>query len=134
MKEIGVEDARRLLEDDQAVVLDGRSPEAYARRHLPGALNVPADAADVAERVRTAAPDPGTVIVAYGSQAEVPTAPRLASLLERMGYTNVHELRGGLDAWVGAGRLVEGGSRPPRRHTGRPTEPAWRERPAPPGT
>lgn len=42
--EVSVEDAVARCDRGEAVLIDVRTPSAYAAGHIPGALNVPADA------------------------------------------------------------------------------------------
>lgn len=94
--EIDSWDLKQALESGEALqVIDARSPEAYDREHIPGALNLPHRLIDAGS---TAALDPGILLVCYcdgiGCNASTKGALRLA---ER-GF-RVKELIGGLDWW-----------------------------------
>jgi rhodanese-related sulfurtransferase len=87
---------------DDIVVIDARSPDAYATSHIPGALNLPHR--DMTSEA-TAGLDPARVYVIYcdgiGCNASTKGAYRLASLGFR-----VKELLGGLDWWRRDGHPV----------------------------
>ena len=90
--------------DEPVVVVDGRSAEAYAREHIPGAVNLPhreisAETAASLDRSR--------LYVCYcdgiGCNASTKTALKLLAL----GF-EVRELMGGLDWWKRDGYATEG--------------------------
>ena len=86
------------------VVVDGRSAEAYAREHIPGALSLPHRGIDADS---TAALDRSRTYVCYcdgiGCNASTKTALKLLML----GF-EVKELIGGLDWWKRDGYPTEG--------------------------
>ena len=93
-----------LGKDEPVVVVDGRSAEAYAREHIPGAVNLP-------HREITAAStehlDKEKLYVCYcdgiGCNASTKTALKLLTL----GF-QVRELMGGLDWWKRDGYATAG--------------------------
>ena len=52
-----------LLEDDAAMVIDGRTAEMFSRGHLPGAVNIDADGENLKEKLKAHANEP--LIVVY---------------------------------------------------------------------
>jgi len=91
---------------DGFIVLDARSREAYARSHIPGAINFPHREMD-AESVKRLARH--QLIVTYcdgnGCNGSTKAALKLASFGFR-----VKELLGGLDWWIRDGHKVEQGT------------------------
>ena len=87
-----------------ALVIDGRSPEAYDACHVPGSVNVPMEGGELASRVRVGVGrDPGAIAVA-GSDIE---SLALALVLERAGCAGVGRiLAGGVGAYHAAGHAV----------------------------
>ena len=85
-------------------MVDGRSTEAYAQEHIPGALSLPHRSIDADT---TASLDGSRTYVCYcdgiGCNASTKTALRLLML----GF-EVHELIGGLDWWKRDGYATEG--------------------------
>ena len=94
------------------VVVDGRTAEAYAREHIPGALSLPHRGIDAES---TASLDPSWVYVCYcdgiGCNASTKTALKLLML----GF-EVRELIGGLDWWKRDGYPTEGDNPSPSEH------------------
>ena len=86
------------------VVVDGRSAEAYAREHIPGAISLPHRGIDADS---TASLDRSRTYVCYcdgiGCNASTKTALKLLML----GF-EVRELIGGLDWWKRDGYPTEG--------------------------
>jgi len=85
-------------------VVDGRSPEAYAQEHIPGAINLWHKEICVNS---TTDRDPSRIYVCYcdgiGCNASTKAAMKLLSL----GF-QVRELIGGLDWWIRDGYATEG--------------------------
>jgi len=78
-----------------APVLDLRSIEAYRKGHVPEAKNVPQDALE--KKIDNVAPDKDAPILLY-CDAGV-SSQKAANQLVRLGYSQVHMLKGGLNAW-----------------------------------
>jgi rhodanese-related sulfurtransferase len=86
------------------VLVDTRTPEAFAAGHIPGALNLPyaeIDAESVAARLPK---DP--LVVTYCSSPACNAATKGAAALAALGY-RVKEMLGGLEYWAGEGYDVE---------------------------
>jgi len=97
-----------LNRNEPVVVVDGRAPAAYAREHIPGAVNLPHREID---EKTTASLDRSGLYVCYcdgiGCNASTKTALKLLVLGFR-----VRELMGGLDWWKRDGYATAGeGSR-----------------------
>ena len=78
-----------------AVLLDVRTPQEYREGHIPGSQNVPLQQLDKVEEV-TENKDTGLYVYCH-SGARIRQA---VSLLQAMGYTNVHNI-GGIAAYSG---------------------------------
>jgi len=103
-----------------ALLIDTRKPDAYARGHLPGAVNLstydsfvkstrPADLAEFRAQVASLYGAVGATrerpIVVYEDETGMRAARELW-ILEYLGHTNARMLHGGLKAWVAAGGVV----------------------------
>lgn len=86
------------------VVVDARSAEAYAERHIPGAVNIP-HRTMVSET--TADLDKNALYVTYCDGIGCNASTKGALNMARLGF-NVRELMGGLDWWVRDGYETEG--------------------------
>jgi glyoxylase-like metal-dependent hydrolase (beta-lactamase superfamily II)/rhodanese-related sulfurtransferase len=87
-----------------AALVDGRSPAAFDREHVPGSINVTMAGAGVGTRAAWAtAPDGMTVVTAQDET----DARRFAALLEAVGFRRlVGHLEGGIDGWRAAGLAI----------------------------
>jgi rhodanese-related sulfurtransferase len=103
--ETDVSDVHAALEagDPGFVLLDTRSPEAWAQGHVPGAVHLPGR-----EIPARAAPelDPDVPVVAYCWGPGCNGATRAALELSRLGY-RVREMIGGFEYWAREGLPVE---------------------------
>ena len=82
-----------------ALVLDVRERQEFLRGHIPNAVHLARGTLELEIEKRAA--DPATEIVTYcgaGNRSALST-----DNLQRMGYTNVKSLAGGLQAWIDAG-------------------------------
>jgi rhodanese-related sulfurtransferase len=89
--------ATQLINGRNAVVIDVRAPDEFAKGSLPNARNVPEEKID--EKTRDMKKDKPVILVcATGSRAG-----RLAARLRANGFAEVYVLAGGLAAWREAG-------------------------------
>lgn len=96
IKETTVDDIKKRLErGDKFTLVDVREESEYAKDHLPGAIHL---GKGVLERdVETKIPDPKTPLVLYcGGGFRSALA---ADNLQKMGYTNVLSMDGGIREW-----------------------------------
>ncbi len=89
----------KLDQGDNFVLIDVREESEYAKDHLPGAIHLGKGIIerDIEQRV----PDPKTPIVLYcggGFRSALS-----ADNLQKMGYTNVLSMDGGVREWRGKG-------------------------------
>jgi len=96
-------EAIQLINREDALVLDVRSPEEFARGHILGAKNVPLGELD-RRAAEVAKNRSRPVIVACESGNRSLGA---AARLRRLGYERAYSLAGGLAAWQQAGLPVE---------------------------
>jgi hydroxyacylglutathione hydrolase len=90
--------------DGGAVVLDLRTPRPFAERHLPGAVNLQFNRADLADRAEMVLPRDRRYVVHAEPE---PIARMAAKLLADAGFQVVGHLEGGLAAWSAAGLTTE---------------------------
>jgi rhodanese-related sulfurtransferase len=88
--------------NDDIVVVDARSREAYAAGHIPGALSLPHREMS---GEATAGLDPGKVYVVYCDGIGCNASTKGVYKLARLGF-RVKELLGGLDWWHRDGHPV----------------------------
>jgi rhodanese-related sulfurtransferase len=100
------DELRRKIEDgDDFVLVDARSPIAFAHAHLPGAVNLTRQW--VAERAAWRIRDLDTETIVYCTNVECDAAEMVAALLVDRGYRNVRHYAGGIEDWVEAGLPLE---------------------------
>ena len=96
VRETNVDEIKNRLDDgDKFVLVDVREESEYAKDHLPGAIHLGKGVIerDIEQRV----PDPKTPIVLYcGGGFRSALA---ADNLQKMGYTNVLSMDGGVREW-----------------------------------
>jgi rhodanese-related sulfurtransferase len=93
--------------DARFVLLDVRGPNAYARGHVPGALNLPQREITDA---RLAGWPADTLFVVYCAGPHCNGADRAAVRLARLGRP-VKKMIGGVTGWLDEGGTLAGGAR-----------------------
>jgi rhodanese-related sulfurtransferase len=100
-------EATLLINREDAHVIDVREAEEFAKGHLPDARHIPlAKLADRIGEIEKFKGKPVIVCCASGMRSS-----RACGQLGKLGFSNVHNLAGGIDAWVGAGYPIKKGTR-----------------------
>lgn len=89
--------------DDDVLVVDARAASAFARGHIPGAINLPHRTMN---KETTAAIDRSALVVTYCDGIGCNASTKGALEMTRLGF-RVKELLGGLDWWQRDGYAVE---------------------------
>lgn len=98
-KEIKAAEFEKLRAKKKTVVLDVRSPEEFAKGHIPGALNADINSPDfTAKAAQFDKKQPILVSCHVGSRGAIAGAA-----LARLGFKSVFNIEGGVDAWEKAG-------------------------------
>ena len=92
--------------DADFVLLDVRSPELFAKGHVPGSVNIP-HGKIVGSRMNAYAPS--TLFVTYCAGPHCNGAARAAAKLARLGY-EVKLMAGGITGWQDEGFALQSGS------------------------
>jgi len=107
MKQIDADQLNDLMESDEDVlVVDVLPEDLFNTRHIPSALNVPVGQSRFAERVRGIADSLDQPVVVYCADTDCDLSPKAATELEEEGFTNVHDLHGGIAEWRAKGYAV----------------------------
>jgi rhodanese-related sulfurtransferase len=96
IREVGIDDVKaRLDRGDSFVLVDVREESEYAKDHLPGAIHLGKGIIerDIEERV----PELNTPVVLYCGGGY--RSALAADNLQKMGYTNVLSMDGGIRGW-----------------------------------
>lgn len=95
VKEIDSREAVKLINYEDAVVLDVRDDSEYAEGHLPNSKHIPS--ADIETRwheLEKFKEKPVVVIYQSGVRSQ-----QASTVLKKNGFTQIHNLMGGIDAW-----------------------------------
>jgi rhodanese-related sulfurtransferase len=96
IREVSIDDVKsRLDQGDKFVLVDVREESEYAKDHLPGAIHLGKGVIerDIEDRV----PELNTPVVLYCGGGY--RSALAADNLQRMGYTNVLSMDGGIRGW-----------------------------------
>ena len=91
---------------EHVIVVDARSPEAYRKEHIPGAINIPHR---MMSRETTQHLDRSAMVVTYCDGIGCNASTKAALNMATLGF-RVKELIGGLDWWKRDGHTIDGGS------------------------
>ncbi len=91
-------DATRLINSEDAVVIDVRGDAEFRQGHIINALNVPEG--ELASRMNKLAKYKDRPVITVCRTGQV--SAKAGAALKREGFQRVHTLAGGLTAWEGA--------------------------------
>jgi rhodanese-related sulfurtransferase len=101
---ITVEELKKLMTEQQVIVVDVRSADAYKIGHIKGSINLPLDkiqAGDYKDLPRDKR------IITYCSCGAEQSSATASALLEKAGFMNGATLLGGTNAWQQSGGEME---------------------------
>lgn len=83
----------KIFMEGKGTLIDVRSRQEYAENHFDGAINIPLD--EIEKSIKKVAPDKNRTVLLYcqyGSRSK-----KAQNILKKLGYTNVYNLKDGLD-------------------------------------
>ena len=93
--DISVDEALRLWQNKEAIIIDVRTPGEYRDGHIPGVVNIPLD--ELEKRIGEIPKDKKVVLICRtGSRRAQGTR-----LLRSKGFNNVYNSTGGMSTWKG---------------------------------
>ena len=96
-RQITMDEAVVMMEEETGyVILDVRTPEEFAEKHIPGAINIPNETIGTDEITQLA--DKDQLILVYCRSGN--RSKQASEKLVRLGYTNIVEF-GGINDWPG---------------------------------
>lgn len=96
---------RLMAESDRPVLVNALAREAFDEQRIPGSISIPAsDALRLAPDVLAR----DQAVVVYCSSHNCSASPTLAQKLVDIGFTDVTDFEGGMDAWERAGYPLDG--------------------------
>ena len=95
--QIQMDEAIMMMEEEtDYIILDVRTPEEFAEKHIPGAVNVPNESIGTEEIKEL--PNKDQLILVYCRSGN--RSKQASEKLVALGYTNVYEF-GGINDWPG---------------------------------
>lgn len=98
-------DKMKMNSDERPVLINALDEEAYIAKRIPGSINIPAEKAELVERI---VPDKDQDIVVYCANEDCDASPTLAKKLMEKGYTRVWDFEEGLAGWRKEGYELSG--------------------------
>lgn len=98
---VSVTQVKTLLGQPDVLILDVREQDEYDAGHIPGVKLIPSG--EVANRLAEVPKDKTVIVTCQSGNRSASTT----KYLREQGYTNVHNMEGGIIAWQGAGYPVE---------------------------
>ena len=96
-RQIGMDEAIAMMEEkNDYIILDVRTPEEFAEKHIPHAINIPNETIGTEEIPEL--PDKEQLILVYCRSGN--RSKQASEKLVRLGYTNIVEF-GGINDWPG---------------------------------
>ena len=96
-RQINMDEAITLMEEESVyIILDVRTPEEFADKHIPGAINIPNETISTEEIPEL--PDKDQLILVYCRSGN--RSKQASEKLAALGYTNIVEF-GGINDWPG---------------------------------
>ena len=94
--QITQDEAKRMMQEEDCVIVDVRRTDEYAAGHIPGAICIPNET--IGEEAPPELPDKAQLILVYCRSGN--RSRQAAGKLAKLGYTNIVEF-GGINSWTG---------------------------------
>ena len=96
-RQVNMDEAITLMEEESGyIILDVRTPEEFAEKHIPGAINIPNETIGTDEIPELPVKDQLILVYCRSGNRSKQASEKLATL----GYTNIVEF-GGINDWPG---------------------------------
>lgn len=96
-KQISMDEAVTMMaEETDYIILDVRTPEEFAEKHIPNAINIPNET--IGENEIPELPRKDQMILVYCRSGN--RSKQASEKLVKLGYTNIYEF-GGINDWTG---------------------------------
>jgi len=97
---------QRLISGAPPILLDVLDTDSYRELHIKGSINIPHD--QIEQWASRVIPDMNAEVVVYCASYSCPASVEAGKALRRLGYTNVHDFKGGMKEWIAGKYAVEG--------------------------
>ena len=98
-EQISIEQGRAILKIGKSFFLDMRSADAFAKFHIPSAINFPAEEIYGQLAIIEQQIPKDAEIVLYGIDNDDPVPTEVASIIEMLGYRHIKILTDGWTGW-----------------------------------
>lgn len=92
----------KTIADPAVVVIDVRTPEEFATGHIANAVNMNVESPEFDTQVSNVAKSASVAVYCHSGRRSAIAADKMM----KAGFTNIHNLDGGISAWIAAGQLV----------------------------
>lgn len=97
--QLSAQEATRLINREDAQVLDIRDEASYSKGHIIGGINIPsANLEDKLSKLKVNKAKPIILVFSMGQ-----TPAKIATLLQKQGFEDISILKGGIASWQSAG-------------------------------
>ncbi len=103
VKNVELQEALELVAKPDTYILDVRSAEEFSAGHIEGAHLIPIR--DFKKRLSLLPANKEQNILVYCSRGGRST--RAAGIMQKQGYSNIYNFKGGMDAWESARQPIE---------------------------
>ncbi len=102
LKNVTADDLLARLEvGGNRALVDLLPPQSFRRRHIPGAINIPIGTFE--KKAPQNLKDKNMEVIVYSARDAQNQIDRAVKTLEKMGYTKIRVVEGGLEGWQEAG-------------------------------
>lgn len=102
-KEVGTNEAVRLMNSEDALMLDVREDKEFKDGHVIKAINIPLGLLE--SRLKEIEAHKEKPVIVYCRTGQ--RAAKAGAILQRQGFTSIYKLNGGMLAWSDAGLPVK---------------------------
>ena len=92
-KEVSFEELNEFIKNKGALLIDVRSSQEYGEGHINGAINIPSY--NIKKEIEKIVKDKNQIIILYCATGARSKNSKIE--LEKIGYENVYNLKGGID-------------------------------------
>jgi rhodanese-related sulfurtransferase len=93
-KNVSTEDAKKLIENNEVVVLDVRTPEEFQGGHIPNATLIPLQ--ELENRLNEIDKEKGYLVVCRSGNRSA----QASEILSNNGFSTIYNMTGGMNNWA----------------------------------
>lgn len=101
---ISLKDLKAAIADGKVTLLDCNGTKTFARHHIPGAIDLEAKKAKLAELLPA---QKDALIVSYCGNENCPKYKQGVEAAAKLGYTQIKYFASGISGWIDAGEKTE---------------------------